>query len=164
MNKKSDYNHFIDILYFVPRKIFFTNKAVFLAVLEAEALKRTNEGFLPAKNLKALINKFLKDLGNHLVIADTAHGFSIEQLDAFKVLASVSILQESSLILKKKKAIAHQLIAKSISYSETSAVKKAKNSEQIMEVAKRYKGVDDEVFTYLKEYSKCWEEEENGAD
>jgi len=149
---KSLFNHFMDILYFLPRKAIFSSKAEFISVLETEAKKYEYEKFLPQKDMAKLINRFLKDLSNNLVITENKT-FGIEQLDAFKVLASVSVLKESSLIRNRKKAIAKKLISKCISYTDVSVSKPALKSEQIMEVAKRYQNIHRDMNTLPRRFS-----------
>lgn len=155
---KNEFNHFIDILFFLPKKITFKTVDQFLNVLEDESKKMRYAGLL--SNRKAM-KEYLADLSNHIKITKK-NGLTIAKLDSFNIFAGLSVSQDPSLIQRKKKEIAKRLIAESASYSDTSEVKVTKISDQIIEVAKKYKKIDDQVFTYLMEYAEIWKKEENG--
>lgn len=156
---KNYFNHFVDILYYLPRKVIFKDKATFIKVLENEALKFKFHKLLPETDMKKSVNKFLKELSQSLKITEDRF-FIIEQLDAFKVLSSTSVMLDPSLIQKKKKEIAKIIIAQCEGYTDASSVKPVKDSEKIIKVAKKYQSIDDEVYSYLMEYAEFWKSKE----
>lgn len=162
--KNSTYGNFIDILYYLPKKIVFTDKTFLIDTLHATALEFKFKTLLPdASDYKAFVKQIdanLKELNSYLKLSKGQNNFTIDQSDEFRLLASASMGNKSSGHLNKIKEISRRLLVACESYSDKVPVIVEKTSEKVLKLAKKYQDADTQVYGYLVQYAEVLKERE----